>query len=722
MSHIPETNPPIKVGRKRVQKWLARHQLANTPENRKKARKDIRRRKEKRLDPEGKDITFQESAADWQIIYGLQRVGGVYTYAAVADDPSTDQEKNSLLLLVITISCHRMNAVKKVFFDDIQVEFPTDPPNGWSSGAWAPNGDPKVFIQVNLGLGTQTALSQLITDSGGQWTSNHRQAGCGHVYLKLKYNEHLFPNGLPDISFEVEGRVLKSYGGPWTVGYSNNAARCLWDFIDSSVFGPAQNIQFIGVIPSLDSNGGGYEAFEVCDENVPLKNGGTEKRYTCNATFLGTETYASIIEQMLSAFGGSLVDFQSFWYWISIVAPKYRTPTITITEADIIGDVSVSTVESISEYFGALGGTYIDPNKNWEETDFPPYIYKPGSSGNYRDREDISLPCTTSVTMAQRLAKLAALRRKFGLTVRFKARITFFRLSSGDNFMITLDAFGWSSKVFEVQSIGLIMEEDQNGAPYMGVEIFGKENDPAIYDWSIADEVGVTTAPPLRFPTPAVGMNSTPSSLTAQSGNGIAFLQSDGTTVIRVFLSWVAPTDSFVQNGGQIEIQFKRVADSAYISAASVPGNQSNTYVYSLEVGTAYDFRIRSRQSGGSTSNYIYVQHTVQGITSTPPNVSNFVGTVSGAQISLIWDPVYIANLLYYRIKKSVGGQNWSNSTLVGEVIGQPFLTAYTAGDTFKIKAVNTAGVESATETDHVAAATPVTGNPIGILMGITYS
>lgn len=725
MSHVIEEElPKIKITKKQINKYLRRHDLANNQENRKRARIAIRRRLNNKKEPQGKHVTIQESAPDWQIIYGTQRVGGVITFAKTKEVFNGGLNKwESHLMLVVTIAAHQINAVRKVYFDDVEVTFPTNPPNGWSSAPWVgSDNDPKVFIQTNLGTTSQAALSQLVTDSDGDWTSNHRQINCAHVYLKLKYNEHLFPNGMPDISFLVEGKVLASFNPPnYPSQFSDNAVHCLYDFLTDRQIGPNRSIQGIGINvtlaedPFLDDPTI-EEGLLVCDELVPLANGGTEKRYTCNGTFLASESHSSIIEQMLSSFGGYIVDFGTYAYWMAIVAPKYRTPTVTITEDDLLSEVMISTVESLQEYFGIITGTYISKDKNYEETDFPPYYFTTG----YNDKDDISLPCTVSGTMAQRLAKLEAYRRKFSLTARMTVRFNFYKLSAGDNVMVTLDRLNWAAKVFEVQSIQIVIQEDQNGVVYPAIELELKENSSVVYDWNISEEVGITSLPNLNFPVPGVTSGTSPSGLTATSGNSTHITQADGTIVYRALLTWSAPSDGQVIAGGEIQVEFKKTSESVYTIAPSVPGSQTNTYVYNVEVGQNYDFRVRGKQAGGLTGNYVNTQHIIQPATSTPPSVTNFVGVVNGGSIEFTWDPVYISNLAFYRIKKSTGGASWSTSVLLGEVVGQPFTTSYDVSATYKIKAVNNQGIESTVETDHVLQATITTGNPLGLLLALT--
>ena len=107
-----------------LRKYMHGHHLKDTAANRKKAKNALKKAHDRHTNPPGKEITVQESAADWQIIYGIQRVGGVFTYVSTADDTSvTPNVLQVYLLLVVTIAAHECNKIVGVYFDDVLVDF-----------------------------------------------------------------------------------------------------------------------------------------------------------------------------------------------------------------------------------------------------------------------------------------------------------------------------------------------------------------------------------------------------------------------------------------------------------------------------------------------------------------------------------------------------------------------------------------------------------------------
>lgn len=707
----------MHVSKKQIGRYLTKHHLSNTKENRKTARKAIRDRLKSPKSPPGKDVSFKQSAADWQIIYGKQRVGGIYTFAGIG---STN---NRELLLVITLAAHKINAVTKLFFDDTEVAFSVTPGtnlSGWATGDY----ENKVYIEVNLGDEHQSALAGLVTDSGGIWTTNHRQRGHAHVYLKLIYSEERFPSGLPEVSFEVEGKVLESVASGYGAGYSTNAAHCLGDFIKNKKFGGNRYVSSCDVAFGNGDEALGYElteALDICNQSVTLNSGGSEKRYTCNTNFLVSESVTSIVDQMLSAFGGSLCDYSSA-YKIKLLAPKYRSPTMAFTEADFLSEVQVSTVDSLTEHAVSIGGTYIDPDKNWEETDFPPI--NTTSTYGMTNREDISLPCTTSVTMAQRIAKTELKRRQFDTTVQFTAPLKAYKLIPGDTVTITYSHFSWTAKVFEVNEVQLVFTDDDDGNMFLAVDLVLQETSSTIYDWTASEEATVNAMPTNSFPQPKINGTSNPTNLVLDGGVNQTIIQSDGTALVRLKASWTAPTDFFVINGGYIEIQYKKSSSSNWLDVPTVTGSTTSQMIDIVQMNEFYDVRIRPRNSVGMTGAYLYqFGYQILGNTSPPSDVANFIYTESATLLQFSWNPVPDANVAFYRIKREAAAPIWAVGILVGEFVEAIATLPNATGSTgfpYYIKAVNFQGVESANHIVGTAATAITTGNPLGLLLALT--
>src|SRR3546814_20337271 len=73
-------------------------------------------------------------------------------------------------------------------------------------------------------------------------------------------------------------------------------------------------------------------AANVCDEDVQLAGGGTEKRYTCNGTIDTSETPKAILAGLYGCMAGYVVRSGGKW---RIYAGAYRTPEVEIGRAHV---------------------------------------------------------------------------------------------------------------------------------------------------------------------------------------------------------------------------------------------------------------------------------------------------------------------------------------------------------------------------------------------------
>jgi hypothetical protein len=182
-----------------------------------------------------------------RVIYGGPvRVSGVYTFIH-----STDS--NQYINLLLTLSGHQIQSIDSVYFGDELI--PLDS-NGNATGKYAGY----VIIKKGLGstAGDSDLLSAMMTYCPGVWTSNHRQSGCAKLYARLKYSGTLFPNGIPNISCIVKGKLLLDPRTGLTE-WSNNAALCIRNYLKDSTYGLGEaNVN--DTVASASAN--------VCDEVV----------------------------------------------------------------------------------------------------------------------------------------------------------------------------------------------------------------------------------------------------------------------------------------------------------------------------------------------------------------------------------------------------------------------------------------------------------------------
>jgi len=727
----------------------------------------------------GKEVSIREAASDAQVIYGLMRVGGVYTYietskdskaylvtgsnnnqiawiakaagasgnsifvtitctgtqgsitvntvgneinvrvkssggvsqstanqviAAVQADATTSalvrvhkgdgdgtgnvqqEDRNSLgngggtwLHQVITLAGHEIQSVDSLYLDERLVTFGHPLDHRWAIGDF----DSRVFMAINYGGDDQTVIQDLQGQVGSAiWSDDHRQRGCAHVYLICRWNASMFPNGMPEASFLVKGKKCYDFRTA-TTAWTQNAALIIADFLMNTKYG-------LGV-PLADMDVDSWsDAADVCDETVSLVTGGTEPRYQINGVFDTSETPQTILEQMVQAIAGDLVYQGGKWF---CYPGKYRSPSLTFTEDDFRGPISVTTLVPRRDRFNAVKGTYVSPSANYNEADYP-IVQNSGYAAQDGGVVWANIPqdFVTSPSQCQRIAKIELERIRQGIGVEVELSARALNLQLCDTINLTVARYGWTNKVFEVRELSI--EDTLENGIIVTVKLL--ETASGIYTWS-AEETTVDLAPNTNLPNPlTVG---TPTDLILTSGTAELYLRGDGTVFSRIKAVWTAPDDEFVSDGGYYELQYKRTADSSWQNITNIPGENNFTYILDVEDNISYDVRVRAVNVLGVLGSWLTVSnHIVQGKSVPPANVSSFAGSVDSFGIQLEWSAVEDLDVREYEVRF---GSDWSTATLVTVVRGTKHrIELKTAGNyTFLVKAIDTSGNYSASAT-----------------------
>lgn len=631
----------------------------------------------------GKEVSFTQSAAEWQLIYGQAKVGGVITFV------SRSGANNQILHMVVTIAGHQINSVDKLYLDDQEVVFGASPDPRWSTGIIREDGSVapaahKVFMSVSNGAVGQSANADLVGQLPSLWTSAHKQDGCAHVYLIFVWDATLFPNGVPEITFLVSGKPVTLPGG--STAYSTNAAAIIRDYLTDTRYG-------LG-IPAAQIDSAQYTtAYNKCNEDVGVIGGGTEKRYTINGVFKVSESPQEILESMCAAMGGTVTFVNGLW---KIYPAAWRAPTLTLTEDDILGDIRVQTKLSRRDSFNGVRGTFISPSNDYEETDFPivKNDYYMSLDNGERVWEDIQLSLTTSPATAQRLAKIELERNRQSITVQFTASLKAYQLEPMDTVMLTLDRMGWTQKIFEVQEVTLVMEGGDGGkAPAVAVQLLLRETAEAIYDWADGSETAYDIAQNTNLPNPLFVPDIT--GLTLESGTAQLYIRADGTVFSRIKVSWTAPDDFFVTSGGDIQIQYKQSADAGWIALPAIPGDASSFFILDVQDSVQYDVRVRAVNGLGVPGSWTtQSNYTVVGKTEKPSNVTGFTASIESFGIRFSWDKVADLDVNRYEIRIGEPASSWEDADFLTQVDGTTYSANIRLSNDywFFIKAIDTSG------------------------------
>lgn len=536
----------------------------------------------------------------------------------------------------------------------------------------------KVKIYPHLGSDDQVADYNLIAatedEEDGVWTEDHRLRGIAYIYIRMQFDEKVFPNGVPEITAKIRGKkvydprdVGQSPTDSSTWEYSDNPALCVRDYIASD-YG-------LGEVSANIDDDLVIAAANVCEATL---NDGSQL-YTCNGAFVTEITPIDLLGDLLTSMGGLLWYAQGKW---RMKPAHYVAPTLTLTEDDLRSNIAVRTRHSRRDNYNTIKGTFRGEESNWQVTDYPEVTSSVfvEADGGQESVLDLELPFTDNSEEARRIALIALERNRQQLTVSASFGLRALTAQVGDIIKLSIDRFGWDEKEFEVGEWTFGLTEDNDLQVTMTLReisesVFDQVPDAATYE-------NDNTSLPDPF-------NVLPPSNVVVSGGG--FTAADGTYVNSFIVSWDASLDAFVS---QYEIQWRRLGESLFQSS-TLQGTQYQ--ISPVEDDVEYEIRVRAVSGLGVPSPWVNVNATVGGDT-TAPSAPTSVTAVGGFKyINVSWTNPPDADLSFVEVYEndtdtSVG------ATLVGSIWGNSFVRTNLGLDETKyyfLKAVDYSGNKS---------------------------
>mgnify|MGYP003119429645 CR=1 FL=1 len=600
---------------------------------------------------QGRTQMIKQPAQPRRVAYGKVRVSGVLSYISTTD-------KDSVLHLVISMVTHEINSFVSFRVDEDTLVMRNNEvlePKRFRKGAsksgtsFNPITNPaKSLVEINPHLGTDDQQADtLLTQRVKEWTTDHRLRGIAYMYAKLDFDTDAFPNGLPNISAVIEGKKVFDPRDSSTA-YSNNAALCIRDYLTDTRYGLSCSADEIDDTSFI-------AAANVCDEDVTLAAGGTQKRYTLNGTFQTNSAPKKIIENMLSSCGGILTYTNGKF---RLLVAEYRTPAITLTQDDFHGPIQLAATQSQMENYNSIKGVYSPESNGFIATDYPPitsstFVSEDNGETRYLDYD---LPYTTNSPRAQRLAKIILYRNRQQVVLQCQLSMKGFNLAVGDTCYVTLPRYGFSSKVFEVAEWNIAVIGGQD----LGVDVTFRETNSSVYDWDADEqdfkEDNSTLPDPFVIPAPVVTATDI-----------VQTFQQGAITTLQVNVS----SPSVYAN--QFEVEARKATDADFTSLGT---QKAGIYeLVNVEDNTTYDIRARSISTFQTRSEFTTIQHTIAGKgTTLPSNVSDFTLDYLGSNALLTWTPVTDQDLSHYVIRHQgvTSGGDFSSGITIAQKVSRP--------------------------------------------------
>ena len=622
----------------------------------------------------GYQVNSRGAALDHQIVYGKVRVGGAVLY-----DEATGN-KNDYLHRIIAVAGHEIQSFDRIYINDAYVDVSNIDANGnvssvtLSDGTSSDRYDGKLRIKFHLGASNQAADTDLVSESDSLWTSAHRLRGIAYMYVRLKFDADVYPNGVPTFTATIKGKKVYNPSSGLTV-WSDNPALCLRDYLTSN-YGLAEDAANID--DALVNT-----AVNICNQT---NTGAGTTRYTCNGSFTTASSPFDIINNLLTSMGGSLWYAQGKWR----MKPAYWTnPVLTLDESDLRSPISLSTRHSRRDNFNIVKGTFRGEESDWQTTDYP-QVDSPASIAADNGQEsvaDINLPFTDNSIEARRLGRIVLERNRQQLTITAAFGLNLMQVQVGDNIRLNNSRFGWTNKEFEVVAWNFGLTDGLDLQVQMTLRetaesVFDEVDDGIVYERD-------NTNLPSAFDVPNVGL-----ALTTE----LRVVNEEVFGLINVEIQSQSELVDYY------EAQYKKSSDTNFRSLGS---GTSKRFEILIPEDSTYDVRARAVNTFGVKGQWtIFSGFSASPFAPPPEDVMDFSASIAGGTALLSWSPVGDLDLAYYEVRYSpvTSGAIWSESVILIPKVGRPATSASVPArqGSYLIKAVDKLGNKSVNQTTTV--------------------
>lgn len=409
---------------------------------------------------------------------------------------------------VIALAAHKVKSIDQIWFEE--------------KLAWSASGGVTSTYAGYLTVNTITegsASNYFTVNTGSKWGASQRLTGCAQVKIRVKRTgntkeaESPLLNGLPSrVTIIGDGALLYDPRKDSTVpggsgthrandqttwgNYTNAddtdnpALQLLWFLLGWRINGelsigcgvPANRID----LPSF------ITAANICDENVTLAIGGTQKRYRTSGTASDADDRMGVINTYLACMNGALRD-SGGKLSLTVIKNDLADYVLTFDENDVLDEFEWNQTRGLNDTYTKVRGRYVDPSNNslYQLVDYPEIEVAGGALDGIDRVMTLDLPYVEDGRRAQRIAKQVLQRNQykgmFSATFTAKAQ----GCTVGDVVRLTFPALGWSNKLFRVVSQEIRFDGQ--------VPLVLIEENAAIYAWDNDDSAPVSPNAPTVY-------------------------------------------------------------------------------------------------------------------------------------------------------------------------------------------------------------------------------
>jgi hypothetical protein len=348
------------------------------------------------------------------------------------------------------------------------------------------NDEALVNIQKFLGSNTQDFYSnpRVQALAPDLFVPTDKFQGITLIYARL-YDSGQFSQA-PQITVKLKGKNNIYDPRDGSVGYNNNAACVVMDYLHSKIGVDNQvpigfGLQYdTSTNTSDDINIDSFADFaQVSDEQVLLRDGTWQPRYTINGVISLGEQPVDVLSLMTSAFQGTITE-QDF----KVVAyPAVYTPAIHyIDETWLMGSFDTVIDSDKQSLVNTIRPVFNDEEQKYYPDDAPKFQDATALAEDQNEEltEDLQLPFVTNIERAQRLSKLYLQQRRRRESISVPLNIKGSLIAVHDTISFNYNRFNWSNRLYKVigHSEGLLNE---------GVSVTLRSESASIYEWDASE-------------------------------------------------------------------------------------------------------------------------------------------------------------------------------------------------------------------------------------------
>lgn len=406
---------------------------------------------------------LRAAAAARTIIYGRTITSGLLFFA---EEEKGEQDEGEWVHLAIALCGHPIDGVDFIWLGDD--DFGTYP---------------STHAQWELHSG-RTTPDPFMLEHCPSWKSDMVGRGITWVRVSLKFDQKLFPAGIPNVKLQIRGKQVYDPRDGVT-RWTENVPLIARDYL-----------RWVCEVPPEDIDDNLFvQGANISDEQVAAGSA-SEARYRMCAIISADDARSPVLDDMCQACAGEMTYIAGKHGML--VGAYYGPATMTLSADQIISDVNIIPESSYSDKINTVTGIFIDPGQGYVEADYPAvkvqaFIDKDG--GEYS--EDLKLKYVPSEFQAQRLAQIKINRKRLGRTVKLKTNMWGYRYRPG--YYVKLD----------IPMIGINMQEFRIGSwsldPQGGVDLVLRQETAAVWVDAIGlpiDRPDLTDLPTGAVPPP----------------------------------------------------------------------------------------------------------------------------------------------------------------------------------------------------------------------------